>query len=118
MMPIVAFARAGAEGGDQHGDRQEAGQRPGDRVVRDQQAGGGADEGKFGGAVHGEGDSPGADQWGDEPAGDRDQRRGEQGMLGEWLGGEEQDAHRRSWPPRGRPAGWCPARWTWAPAGR
>jgi len=38
--------------------------------------------------VHGEGHSTVDHQWGDEPAGDRDQRRGEQGVLGGWLGGE------------------------------
>jgi hypothetical protein len=87
----VAFARAGAEGGDQHGDHQGTGQRPGDGVVCDEKAGGGAGEGQFGGAVHGEGHAPDDHEGGDEAASDRDQRRGDQRVLGEWLG--EQEPH-------------------------
>ena len=49
MAPIAESrsARACAEGGDQHGDHQGAGQRPGDGVVRDEQARVGAGEGQL-----------------------------------------------------------------------
>jgi hypothetical protein len=95
----VAFPRPGAEGGDQRGDDEGPGQGASDRVVRDDQAGRGAGEGQLGGAVHGEGHAPGDHERADEPAADRDQRRGGQCVLGERLGEQEGDAHRRSCPP-------------------
>ena len=100
---------AGAERADHRGDDERADQGARDRVVRDEQSGGRAGERQLGGPVHGEGHAPGDHERADEPAGDRDQCRGEQRVLGERLSEQEHDAHRRSWPPGGRPAGWARA---------